>query len=96
MLLDRSTQGTRAEISIRSLLDQEILRFLRNVDLQAMLDQPLGHLLQFQLDDQFQVLPRQRTEDDHVIEAADELRPEVTLDLLHERVLHLLVALLFL
>ena len=91
VLLDRTTKGTGAEVRVRSLLDQELLGFGRDLDLQAMVGQTTRHLPQLELDNRFQVLPAQRAEDDDVVQSADELGPEVTLQLLHHRVLDRLI-----
>jgi hypothetical protein len=89
---DRATQRPRAEVGVVPLLDQEVLGRLRELGLEALLLDPLGDLGDLVLDDLHQVVAGQRAEDDHVVEAVDELGAEEPLDLLHQDRLDVLVA----
>src|SRR3712207_7779394 len=58
----------------------------RHLDLQAVLDQPLGHLPQLQLDDVLQVRAVQRAEHDDVVQPADEDRKSTRLNSSHANI----------
>ena len=56
-----------------------------------MLGQALGHLVQFQGDDLADVVLVERAEDDHAVQAVDELGAEDLLERLGQFLAHLLV-----
>ena len=51
VLLDGPAQRAGAEVGAGAFFDQELLGFRRDLDPQAVLGEPLGHLLQLDLDD---------------------------------------------
>ena len=84
-VLDRPTQRPGAEVGVRALLDQELLGFVGELELQALLLEPLADLAQLEIDDVLQVVVVQVAEDDDVVHAVEELGPEDLFDLARSR-----------
>src|SRR4028118_214046 len=82
--LNGAPEGPGAELWIEALLGQECHRLVGELDRYVLgLEAPLGALQQ-QPGDVRRLLPGQGAEDDHLVYAVDELRPEAPLeDLLH-------------
>ena len=91
VLLDRPAELPGAVGRVVPLLDQEVEGGLGGLELDALLAElgvdPVDH----QPDDLRDVLLGQGVEDDDVVDAVDELRPERPLQLLEHPLLHLLV-----
>ena len=69
-----------AVLGVVALLDQELLGLVGQDQLQAVVLEPLADLRQLDVDDLLQVVAGQAAEDDDVVEAVEELGPEVPLD----------------
>ena len=73
---DRAPQRTGAELRFVPLRDQEVLDFVRDLEVEPAAEQPLAQLAELDVDDCEQVLLVQLPEDDDVVDAVDELRLE--------------------
>src|SRR5439155_6854503 len=93
VLLDRPPQGAGAEVRVVTLLDQEVLGRVLELELEAAGLEPLADFLELVLDDIEQVVAVERAADDYVVQPVKELGAEVALELAVERLLHLLVVL---
>src|SRR5712691_7412713 len=88
--LDRTLQGPRSIDGIIALSDQQLLRRGRYLERQFAIGEQLLHALDLNVDDLRDVLVRQRTEDDDVVHAVQELRLERLAQQLHHLRLGLL------
>src|SRR5579864_1341965 len=82
-LLDRPLQRTRAEVRIVPLREQQFFRAIGQFERDLALGEQATYVFQPQLDDLHQLLLAQRTEDDDVIDAVQELWLEVRMELVH-------------
>ena len=90
-LLDGAAQRASPIIQVAAFVDDEFLGLVGEEQLHSLFVQAFAHLGQFNLDDVFQVLASQVTEDHDLVDAAQELRLELFLDFLHQPRLHALV-----
>ena len=74
--LDRAAQRAGAHRRVVALLDQQLLRLLGELDAGLVLAHLLAQALQHQVDDRLDLVLRQLVEDDHLVDAVQELGPE--------------------
>ena len=94
--LDRATQRPRAVVLVEALRDEEVDGGLVELERDALLLEAHFHFRELEVHDALQVCVGERVEDHQLVEAVEELRAEVSLDLDHHVVLDLLLALVFL
>src|SRR6516164_2631333 len=75
-LLDRPLQRPRSEAWIEAFAEDPVFRRIRQLERNLAIGQQSSQILQPQLDNLHQLLLTQRTEDDDVVHAVQELRPE--------------------
>src|SRR3954447_1170570 len=80
-VLDDATQWSRSVRVIVTSLTEQIHRRLGNFELDVLLPQLSLHSCQLEIDDLADLLLRQRVEDDHGVDAVEELGPESLLEL---------------
>src|SRR5881275_206793 len=90
--LDRAAQRPRAHRRVVSLLDEQVLRLVRELDRHLVRAHLLAQAAHQQLDDDLDLFLRELVEDDHLVDAVQELRPEHLLQLRHDLRLHVVVA----
>ena len=90
-MLDRPPQRTGTEDRVVALRREEDLRGRGELDAHVPVAQPLVDLGDHQVDDLDDLLLRQLREDDRVVDAVEELRTEVRLELVVDLGLHPLV-----
>ena len=83
--LDGPLQRPRAIRRVVALCDQHVLRPVGQLDVDLAILEPLHEAAQLDVDDLPHLLARQRVEEDDLVDAVEELRPEV----LAQRVHHL-------
>src|SRR6266511_314732 len=93
--LDRTAHRARAINWVVTLLDEEILRFFVELDLDILSLQSIHDLPHFEIQDQDQVRLVQGAEDNDIIQAVQELRPESLLGVVENPVAHLLITRFF-
>ena len=76
-LLDRALQRARAEIRIVAFGEEQLFRGVGELERNLAVGQQAAHVFEPQLDDLDQLLFAQRAEDDDVVDAVQELGPEV-------------------
>src|SRR5215468_1900800 len=91
VLLDGAAELTRAVGRVVALLDEEIQRYPRRLELDALVGELGVDAGDHELHDGRDVLARERVEHDDVVDPVDELRPEGALHLVHDLFLHPLV-----
>ena len=79
--LDRALERPRAVRRIPALLGEQLLRLVRDLELDPPLREPLAQPRELQLDDVGELLARQRLEDDDLVDAVQELGPEAVAQL---------------
>src|SRR5262245_6300338 len=89
--LDRAAQRPGAHRRVVALLDEQVLRLFREGHVRGVLAHLVAQPLHEQVDDRLDLFLRQLVEDDHLVDAVQELRAEDLLQLAHDPVLHLLV-----
>src|SRR4051794_22361028 len=89
--LDRPAQRAGAHRGVPALLDQEVLRRLGEVQLELALGQRGPDATQQEVHDRLDLFLGELVEDDHVVDAVEELRPEDLLELAHDPALHVVV-----
>src|ERR1035441_2668274 len=89
--LDRPTQWAGAHGGVPALFDQQVLGGLGQLELQLALGHRLADAQEQQLDDLLDLLLLQLVEDDHVVDAVEELGAEHFLELAHDPALHVVV-----
>ena len=65
--VDRPAKRSSAVIEIGTLLDKKRLRIVREAQAETAIGQSLSNLGEFEIDDIFEVLCREMSEDDHII-----------------------------
>src|SRR5437899_750955 len=85
-LLDGTFQRTRTKVRIVALRQEQVFRCIGEFERDLAIGQQTANIFQPQLDDPDQLILSERTEDDDVVHAVEELRPEVRV----QQVLHLL------
>ena len=95
-ILDEVFEGpaerTGAEIGIGALLDEELLGFFGEFELETSFAEPLADLFQLDVDHLLEVVDREVVEHDDVVETVEELRSEDLLDPFVDPHLHAVVA----
>ena len=86
------TQRTSAELRVVTLLGQEVLGGLGELDAEALALELTGETLGHQVDHLHDLALGELVEDDDLVDAVQELRAEVRLERVHDLVLHALVA----
>ena len=76
-LLDRALQRTRAKVRIVTLREQQIFGRIGQLQRNLAIGEQAANVFEAQLDDPYQLFLAQRTEDDDVVDAVQELRLEV-------------------
>src|SRR5262249_47692918 len=76
LLQDRALEGTSAERRLVAELHQLILGAVRERHLELTIDHELFESAELDVDDAAEVLLRERAEDDDVVDAVQELRPQ--------------------
>src|SRR5512135_3372034 len=94
LLLDSALERTRAVNRIEADVAEQVERLVRQLQRQLALSQALSEVLDLDARDLADLRLVQRAEHDDLVEAVDELRPEVRLHDAHHRRLHLRVLLL--
>jgi hypothetical protein len=92
-LLDRAAQRTGAVVGVVATLDEEVHRLLRQLERDVLLLQAIHHLAHLDVDDALEIALLELVEDHHLVNAVDELGPEVTLHFADDHLAHLLVGL---
>ena len=90
-VLDHAAQRPRAVGDVVAQLDDVVLGLLRDLERHLLRAQLVAHAGEHQVDDLADLLDRQRAEDDRRVDAVQELRPEVALQLGRDLLLHQLV-----
>src|SRR4051794_16239630 len=89
--LDRPAQRPRPERGVVALRREEQLGVGGELEAEALALQLLDHPLDQQVDDLGDLFPGELVEDDHLVDAVQELGPEAALQVLVHLLLHLLV-----
>ena len=92
--LDRTAHWTRAISRIVALLDQEILGFLVQDQLEALAFEPLHDLLDLKVQNLNEIRLGERAEHDDVVETIEKFRTELPLGFIHDLLAHFFVAVL--
>src|SRR5690242_6337247 len=79
--LDGAFQWTRTEVRIVALRQEQVFRRVGKLKRDLAIGQQAANIFQPQLDDLDQLILSERTEDDDVVHAIQELRPEVRVQL---------------
>src|SRR4029453_5245185 len=82
--LDRPSERTSAELRVEPLLGEQLDRPAAELDLDPLCSQPARQPVEEQLRDLAELLVRQRTEDDDLVDPVDELRPEAGSEDVHQ------------
>src|ERR1043165_9681457 len=90
LALQRALERPRAERGVVACARQMVLRRLADLERQAALGDHLRQAAELDLDDPLDVAEVEGVEDDHVVDAVEELRAEVAVQFLLDRVPHLL------
>src|SRR5690606_32381818 len=91
LLLYRTTQRARSVHGIEARLAEAIQRRIGNFQAHVAFGEPLPQVIDLDVGDATNLFAAQRTEHDRLVDAIDELRPEMLADDLHYRVLHRVV-----
>ena len=91
LALDGAAQRPRAQLRVVALLGEQQLRLGRELQAETLALELLRHPLDHQVDDLGDLRLAQLVEDDHLVDAVQELGAEAPLELLHHAFLHLLV-----
>ena len=89
--LDGPAQRPGAQDGIEATLGQQRLRLVGELHLHVLAFELLGHPVHHQVDHLDDLVLRELVEDDDVVDAVEELRPEVLLELVVDLLLHPLV-----
>src|ERR1700680_4166524 len=88
LLLDRALQRPRAVHRIEARLADQIARLVIQVELHIAIEHPPPQVVELDFHDRANLLGAQRMEHDDVVDAVDELGPEVLLHGLHHGSFH--------
>src|SRR6185312_1251277 len=91
LLLDGTLQRPGAVHRVEPGLAEQVARLVIERELDVPFEQALAQVLELDVDDAADLLHAERAEHDDVVDAVDELRPEVLLHDLHDGRLHLLI-----
>ena len=93
-VLDDAAQRPRAVVDVVAELDDVVLGFLRDLELDLLGVELVAHPREQQLDDHPDLLDLEAAEDDDRVDAVQELGPELRLELVEDLLLHPVVGLL--
>src|SRR3954453_13838161 len=89
--LDRAAQRTGAHRGVPTLVDQQVLGLVGQIQLQLVLGDLDADAVDHQIDDLLDLVLGELVEDDHLVDPVEELRPEDFFQVAHDPVLHVAV-----